>query len=215
VVALAAVAASVVLQAGQVQWFMPGKLQPGAVVGCSIGGRVVSAKVPASGSGLWAWKGNATMGISRATNGAVEASCNRPLASPRLPTRPYVIGKNGVALIRGANHRSQLEKRYGRPTFTHASGGACAVVWRRAALQARFTSCARNAVLTRAAATSNRWSSITGVRVGDPLARVLFEAPYAKRLSASRWRIALAHRHSLVAEIGDGGRVARLVATLR
>ena len=213
--ALAVVAASVVLQAGQVQWFMPGKLQPGQAVRCSIAGRVLSAKVPTSGSGLWAWKGNASMSISRAKSGAVEAACNTQLAPPRRPTMPYVIGKNGLALIRGANHRSQLEQRYGRPTTTRASAHSCAVVWRRAALHASFTSCAANAVLLRATTTSNRWSSITGVHIGDPLARVLFEAPYAKRLSASRWRLALSHQHSLVAEIGIGGRVARLVATLR
>jgi hypothetical protein len=214
VFALAAVAASVVLQAGQVQWFMPGTLQPGQVVGCSIGGRVVSAKVPTSGSGLWAWKGNASMAISRATSGAVEAACNTQLAPPRRPTMPYVIGKNGVALIRGANHRSQLERRYGRPTTTRASAGRCAVVWRRAALQASFRSCAKNAVLVRATARSSRWASITGVHVGDPLPRVLFEAPYAKRLSAKRWRLAASHHHELVAEIGAHGRVVRLVATL-
>lgn len=213
-VALAAVAASVVLHAGQVQWFLPGTLHPGQAVRCSIAGRVVSAKVPASGSGVWAWKGNASMGISRATSGAVEVACNTQLAPPRLPTMPYVIGKNGVALIRGANHRSQLEKRYGRPTRTRASAGACTVVWRRAALQARFTSCAANAALLRATATSSRWSSITGVHIGDPLARVLFEAPYTKRLSANRWRLALSHRNSLIAEIGADGRVARLVAML-
>ena len=213
--ALATLAASVVLQAGQVQWFLPGTLQPGQVVRCSIAGRVVSAKVPASGSNQWAWKGNASMSISRATSGAVEAACNTQLAPPRIPTMPYVIGKNGVALIRGANHRSQLEKRYGRPTTTRASARSCAVVWRRAALRASFTSCAANARLVRATATSSRWSSITGVHVGDSLARVLFEAPYTKRLSANRWRLALSHQHLLVAEIAAGGRVARLVASLR
>jgi hypothetical protein len=215
VLALAAVAASVVLQAGQVHWFLPGTLQVGQAVGCSIAGRVVSARVPTAGSDLWTWKGNASMSMSRATSGAVEVACNTQLAPPRRPTMPYVIGKNGVALIRGANRRSRLEKLYGRPTTAHASAGACTVAWRRAALQATFTTCAANAVLVRARAGSSRWSSITGVYVGDPLARVLFEAPYAKRLSATRWRLALSHGHSLVAALGAGGRVAQLVATIR
>jgi len=214
VFALAALAASVVLQAGQVQWFLPGTLQPGQVVRCSIVGRVVSAKVPASGAGQWAWTGHAQMSIERASNGAVEASCNAQLIHRRPSTMPFLIGQNGVALIRSTNHLSQIEKRYGGPTSRRASGGACTVVWERAALHATFTSCAPGGVLVRAAVTSARWSSLNGVYVGEPLARVLFEAPYSKRLSVNRWRLALSHHHSLVAEIGAAGRVARLVATL-
>lgn len=212
--ALAALAASVVLQAGQVQWFMPGVLQPGQLVRCSIAGRLVSAKVPASGTGDWAWTGHAQMSISRATNGAVEVACNTQLVSRRPSTMPYLIGQNGVALIRGANHRSQLEQRFGPPTSTQLFAGPCRVVWKRAALQATFTSCSEHAVLVRAAVTSSRWSSLNGVYVGEPLPRVLFEAPYTKRLSAIRWRLALTHQHSLVVEIGADGRVAQLVAVL-
>jgi len=214
VVALAALAASVVLQAGQVQWFLPGTLQPGQVIRCSIAGRIVSAKVPASGAGEWAWQGHAQMSIERASSGAVEAACNAQLVYRRPSTMPFLIGQNGVALIRGANYVAQIEKRYGRPTSMHAVGGACTAVWARAALQATFTSCAPGGVLVRAAVTSARWSSLNGVYVGEPLARVLFEAPFSKRLSVNRWRLALSHRHSLVAEISPGGRVARLVATL-
>ena len=211
-VALAAVAASVVLHAGQVQWFLPGTLQPGQVVHCSIAGRVVGAKVPSSGTGDWAWTGHAQMSIQRVANGAVEAACNAQLVGRQPSTLPYVIGQNGVALIRGANHLAQLEQRFGRPTSTHASAGACTVVW-RTGLHATFTSCSANAVLVRAVVTSSRWSSLTGVFVGEQLPRLLFEAPYAKRLSASRWQLALSSRHSLVAEIA-GRRVVRLVATL-
>jgi hypothetical protein len=213
VVALAAVAASVVLQAGQVQWFMPGVLQPGQQVRCSIAGRVLWAKVPTSGTGDWAWQGHAQMSIDRAANGAVEAACNTQLVNRRPSTPPYVIGQNGVALIRGSNRRSQLEQRFGQPTTTQVFGGPCKVVWQRAALEATFRSCSANAVLTRAAVTSSRWSSLTGVFVGEPLARVLFEVPYAKRLGANRWRLALSHRHSLVAVIA-GGHVTQLVASL-
>ena len=194
------------------QWFLPGTLQPGQVVGCSVAGRVVSAKVPAAGAGDWAWTRHAQMSISRASNGAVEVACNTQLARPRIPTMPYVIGQNGVSVIRGVNHRSQLEQRYGPPTSTHASTGACTVVWRRAGFQATFTNCASTGVLMRAAVTSSRWSSLSGVHIGDSLARVLFEAPYPKRLGVNRWRLALSHQHSLVAGIG-AGRVARLVAT--
>lgn len=196
------------------QWFLPGTLQPGAVVDCSIAGRVVSGRVPAAGGADWAWTGHAQMSIQRASNGAVEAACNTQLAGIRPSTAPYVIGQNGVALIRGANHRSQLEKRYGPPTSTQLFAGPCRVVWKRAALQATFTSCSEHAVLVRAAVTSTRWSSLNGVYVGEPLPRVLFEAPYAKRVGANRWRLALSHQHSLVAEIGADGRVSRLVAKL-
>ncbi|HEY2374201.1 MAG TPA: hypothetical protein VGH82_16900 [Gaiellaceae bacterium] len=210
---LAALAASVVLQAGQVQWFMPGVLQPGQKVLCSVAPHVFAGRVPAAGGTDWAWKGGGRMSIQRAPNGAVEAACNAELAGPRIPTMPYVIGQNGVALIRGANHFSQLEKRYGRLTSTQATAGTCTVAWQRAGLQATFTSCGADAVLVRATVTSTRWSSLTGVRIGDPVARVLFEAPYTKRLGANRWRLAMSHRHSLVAEISQG-RVARFVATL-
>jgi hypothetical protein len=213
VVALAAVAASVVLQAGQVQWFLPGVLQPGQTVHCSVLGRMLSARVPATGSGTDAWSRHAQMSIQRAPNGAVEAACNTHLAGQRIPTTPYVIGQNGVALIRGVNHLAQLEQRYGPPTSTDASNGTCTVVWRRVGLDATFTSCGSNAVLLRTIVTAGRWSSLTGVHIGDSLARVLFEAPFAKRLSADRWRLASSHGHSLVAEVARG-RVARLVATL-
>jgi hypothetical protein len=214
VVALAAVAASVVLQAGQVQWFVPGTLRPFEIVRCSIGGHVVYARVPNRGAATWAWTGHRQMSISRASNGAVEVACNSRLARPRIPTMPYVIGQNGVALIRGANHLSQLKRRYGRPTSRHAASGACTVVWSRAGLRTTFTSCTPNAVLMRAGVTSTRWSSLTGVHIGDPLARMLFQAPYSKRLSTGRWRLALSHGHSLVALIANG-RVVRFVASLR
>jgi hypothetical protein len=212
-VAFAAVAASVILQAGQVQWFLPGALRPGEVVRCSVIGRIVSAKVPVSGTGTDAWTGQAQMSIQRASNGAVEAACNTQLVYRRPSTMPYVIGQNGVALIRGTNHLSQLEQRYGPPTTTRLNAGACTVAWRRVALRVTFTSCSADAVLMRATAASRRWGSLTGVRIGDSLARVLFEAPSTKRLAANRWRLASSHRHSLVAEIARG-RVARLVATL-
>lgn len=213
-VALVAFAASVVLQAGQVQWFMPGALRPAEIVRCSVAGRVVYARVPNRGAAAWGWTGHVRMSISRATNGAVEVACNAQLAPRRLPTMPYVIGQNGVALIRGAVHLSQLEHRYGRPAGKRASAGACRVVWPRVGLRTTLTSCSADAVLMRAEATSTRWSSLSGVHVGDPLARVLFEAPSSRRLSANRWRLASSHRHSLVAEIGADGRVARLVATI-
>jgi hypothetical protein len=213
VVALAAVAASVVLQAGQVQWFLPGVLQPGQKVLCSIVPNVFAGRVPTTGGADFAWTGGAQMSIQRASNGSVEAACNTQLAGIRPSTMPYVIGQNGVALIRGTNHLAQLEQRYGRPTSTHASSGACKVVWQRAGLQTTFTSCSSRAVLVRATVTSSRWGSLTGVQIGDSLARVLFEAPYARRLGASRWRLASSHGHSLVAEIARG-RVAGLVAML-
>jgi len=215
VVALAAVAASVVLHAGQVQWFLPGTLRPGQVVRCAIASRVVYARVPNVGSADWAWTGHVRMSISRASNGAVEVACNAQLARRRSPTMPYVIGQNGVALIRGANHLGQLKRRYGRPTSTHASPGACTVVWGRSGLRTAFSSCSAKAVLAHATVTSKRWSSLTGVHIGDSLPRLRFEAPHAKRLSANHWRLALSHGHSLVAVLGAGGRVARLVATLR
>jgi hypothetical protein len=214
VVALAALAASVLLQSGEVQWFPPGTLRPAEIVRCSTAGGVVYARVPNHGAATWGWTGHRRMSISRATNGAVEVACNAQLARRRIPRMPYVIGQNGVALIRGANHRSQLERRYGPPSKTHPSAAGCAVAWQQAGLRATFASCAADAVLVRAAVTSSRWSSLDGVYVGEPLPRVLFEAPYAKRLGVNRWRLALSHGHSLVAAIANG-RVAQLVATLR
>jgi hypothetical protein len=215
VVALAAVAASVVLHAGQVQWFLPGTLRPSQVVRCSVAGRVVSARVPNIGSADWGWTGHVRMSMSRASNGAVEVACNTKLAQRRRPTMPYVIGQNGVALIRGTNRLAHLKQRYGRPTRVHKSGATCTVVWGRTGLWAAFTSCSADAPLLHATATSTRWSSLGGIHVGEPLPRMLFEAPYAKRLSANHWRLAFSHGHSLVAVLGAGGRVVRLVAALR
>lgn len=211
-VALAALAASVLLQSGEVQWFPPGTLRPAEIVRCSTAGGVVYARVPNHGAATWGWTGHRRMSISRATNGAVEVACNAQLARRRIPRMPYVIGQNGVALIRGLDHLGQLERRYGRPSSTRRRSG-CTVVWSRAGLWARFTSCTASATLVRATATSTRWSSLGGVHVGDPLARMLFDAPYAKRLGGKRWRLALSHRHSLVAVISHG-RVVRLVARL-
>ncbi|HZS25035.1 MAG TPA: hypothetical protein VFA30_08610 [Gaiellaceae bacterium] len=211
--ALAALAVSVVLQAGQVQWFLPGVLPPGTEVRCSVAGRVVSASVPRTAMGRDAFTRGVQMSIQRATNGAVEAACNTQLAESRPSRLPYVIGQNGVALIRGANRLSQLEQRYGRPTGTREIGGGCTVAWSQSALQATFTRCSARGVLVSATATSTRWSSLTGVHVGDSLARLRFEAPSAKREGAGRWRLAGAHGHALVARVA-GGRVTGLVATL-
>src|SRR6185437_2669258 len=187
----------------------PGVLQPGQRVLCSVAPHVFAGRVPASGGSDWAWTGGVQMSIQRASNGAVEAACNTQLVYRRRSTMPFVIGQNGVALIRGANHLSQLEQRYGRPTSTHVTAGACTVEWARAGLQTTFRSCSANAVLVRATASSAQWSSLTGVYVGEPLPRILFEAPYAKRVSTNRWRLALSHRHALIAELSHG-RVARL-----
>jgi hypothetical protein len=211
-VALAALAASVVLQSGEVHWFLPGTLRPAEVVHCSTAAGVVYGRVPNHGSATWAWTGHRHMSISRATNGAVEAACNAQLAGRRIPRLPYVIGQNGVALIRGIDRLGQLERRYGRPSSTRRRS-SCTVVWARAGLWARFTSCSASARLVRATATSTRWSSLNGVHIGDPLARMLFEAPYAKRLGPNHWRLALSHRHSIVA-VTSHARVVRLVAKL-
>lgn len=216
-IALAGLAASVVLQAGQVQWFLPGALHPGQQVLCSVAPHVFAGRVPASGGADWAWTGGAQMSIQRASNGAVEAACNTQLVSRRPSTMPYVIGQNGLALIRGRNRLSQLERRYGSPSSTHSAAGACTVVWNRAAITADFTSCSAGGTLVRAAVTSTRWGSLSDVRIGDSLPRLLFEAPFAKRVGAFTWRLAAGSQYhsELVAELGTDGRVARLVAMLR
>jgi hypothetical protein len=118
-----------------------------------------------------------------------------------------VIGQNGVALIRGVNHRSQLRRVFGPPT----SRNRCATTWGTIGLRATFagkTCAAGDPLLTNATALGPKWSTLLGARIGDELPEMLWLQPGAKKVSAGRWRLASARhktgRSTLFALIKDG-----------
>jgi hypothetical protein len=195
------------LHSGQREWFMPGRLQVGSSVVCIAHGRRLTLKVAATGSdAVWAWNGASARGsVSLHPNGAAEVDCDVESAPPRIAagTR-YVVGRNGLGLLRGVNTRARLERLYGPGT---AAG--CALVWPRIGLRASFASCKADAALTRAIVTGPRWSTLDGVHVGDSIARMLWQDTGAKRVHGA-WilgGVGVQRLPRLVAIVGPSGGV--------
>jgi hypothetical protein len=187
--------AIVVLSGGVTKWFMPSQLRTGETVRCAVGAKHVDVKVaapPGSGTAFgWDWtKGGVKLSISRNANGASQVTCGDvKLPALRGSTTPYLIGPNGLNLIRGANTLAKLEANYGKPNEIQF-GSACAATWKAIGLQVRFAgaACTASSVLVSATATGRRWSSLDGVHVGDSLARMVFEARGARKVDG-RWRV--------------------------
>jgi hypothetical protein len=111
---------------------------------------------------------------------------------------PYVIGQNGLALIRGKNTLAELVSRFGP-----------AARWRAIGLIVTF----RRGVLVRASVTGHRWTTLTGARVGDPLAELIWRI--GGRRVAGGWLVATgAQYHSMLVARIRNGRVTGFVATL-
>lgn len=202
---LAVVAAvAVTLSGGQVRWFLPGELRTGEVVRCVVGAHAVTARVPpapaAAAGGIDAWRAGATLRIDRRSSGATQVACGTAV-EPRTARPPYVIGQNGVGLIRGPNRPAALARLYGPRAG-----------WPRLGLRVVL---APDGAARRIDVTGSRWTSLSGVRVGDPLARLLWQVPGAKRLAPGTWLLARGRNGSrLLAFVGAAG-VERLEALPR
>jgi hypothetical protein len=219
--ATAAVSPPFVLRDGQTAYFLPGENR---VVRCVVRGVAIEVGLPrtgaraggTTGSDLMSRKGGASISTETRPNGATRVSCGSATAGSGFFGRlsnPYVIGKNGLALIRGPNRLSTLERIYGRAR-TAVSGGRCRATWPAIGLVATFAGrCTSGATLTGAVVEGTRWGSMTGVMVGDATAKMVWEAQGARPLSHGRWLLAsggVSHHARLVAETSVGA-VVRLV----
>src|SRR5262249_10560886 len=154
-------------------WFAAGQLHSGQRIRCFIGGHRFQTTMPrATATSGMVWFGKAGKGsiqISRRAGGEAQIECGNVSTAARVPVLPYVIGQNGVALIRGTNHRSQLRRVLGKPT----SSKGCSTIWGRIGFRAAFAgSCTNDPTLAKATVTSTRWSTLLGTHVGDELAKM-------------------------------------------
>lgn len=209
-----ALAIAAVLHNGQTKWFLPNELHVGDTVRCVVGGGHIDAKVKSPSSGYdMVWTKGREVQIARKSNGSTQVTCGTVSPPPfRRPNMPYIIGQNGLALIRGTNTLAVLERKYGKPTGAQPGAGNCVVAWTRLGIQAVFRGnrCTSASVLARVEVSGLRWSALTGAHVGDSVARLVWETPAAKQLSPTQWKIAT----RLVAVISRG-KVAGFVATTR
>jgi hypothetical protein len=185
---------------GQTQWFMPGVVRAGDVVAC--GPSRVRVPTLTNGGTDWSWSKGRPQVSFAARNDALAIACGTTVPVFRPWTMPYVIGQNGLALIRGKNTLGGLERKYGKPTGTQPGAGMCVVSWLRIGLHAIFRGnrCASASVLGSATVSGSRWSALAGVHVGDSVARLVWEVAAAKRLSPMHWKIAT----RLVAVVSNG-----------
>ena len=190
------------LSAGEIRWFGPGQLQTGQLIRCGAD-HDVTAKVPtlpANGSvGIDATAGlsQTALQIQRKSNGATQITCGAAAPAPRPGELPYVIGPNGVGLIRGPNRLDVLTRVFGPATLRAARSHSerCTARWKRVGLVATFdrATCAPEAVMVGAVVTGRSWSTLTGTRIGDPVGRMLWVQPTVTLASRSGrtsvWRI--------------------------
>jgi hypothetical protein len=206
---------SLVLHGGQTRYFLPGELRSGETVLCVSSGRTVHATVPARAVGTDAWtKGGPSLEIDRRANGSVKVFCGTPEPSgPPTSAMPYVIGPNGLALIRGANTLSKLEKIYGKPSETRPCGAS----WSSIGLDVAF-SLPKCTVLRATTVRGSRWASLSGVRVGDSVAKMIWTTQTRSRPVGGRVYVigrGTQYRAELVAFTTPNGAVAGFTATLQ
>jgi hypothetical protein len=229
--AAASPAPVVSLKGGEARWFLPGRLHTGDFVRCVVESGAVQAKEPSPpsagvsvGTDSWTAAG-ASIQIDRRSNGATQIGCGNPAAlAPRRATLPYVIGQNGVGLVRGQNNLTSLKRLYGRrSTVSWHDAARCRVTWPKVGLQATFDGvhCAGRSPLRSASVTGPSWSSLSGVHVGDPVARMRWQVPGAKLVSSTRtrtvWLLATgrpSHGSQLLAVSAPDGTISRLLCVI-
>ena len=212
------------LQPGQTRFFVPGAVQAGELVSCgNVATHAPGLPAGNASGGSFAWgKTHTVITIAAKANGAAEISCTVGGSLPpglRPGTPPYVIGQNGVGLIRGRNSLDALTELYGKPAASRPGPG-CTEVWTTIGLTATFAGsrCTGTSVLERATVTRSPWSSLTQVFVGDTVARLRFEDPTAKLVassgSGSTWRLARggASGHAELVAQSAGGKITALTA---
>jgi hypothetical protein len=198
------------LKDGQTRYLLPSQVHVGEVIRCTVNGKRADMKMPAStGAADWAWSnGGPTMSIDRRPNGATELRCGSAVSGTGTFQRlvdPYVIGQNGLALIRGRNTFAALKRTFGAPSTV----SQCRAAWRSIGLVATFAgaSCKDASVLTGATVEGARWGSLRGVRVGDSVGKLVWQAQDAKRVAPGQWLLAsggTSHRAKLVAVTRSG-----------
>lgn len=202
------------LHAGQTRFFAPGQLHAGDRIACVGPHGTTTVTLPGSSAaatqGIDGWGGGGPqISVTVRPSGAVQVDCGTSTvsAAPRVEM-PYVVGRNGLGLIRGTNTLARVRGLYGRGTAS-GDGGVCRVRWAGIGLVATFTggSCAAAGRLTAATVTGPAWASLTGVRIGDSVAVMRYRDAGAKLLTRtgtrSLWRLG-----------GTGKRLPRLVAVV-
>jgi hypothetical protein len=226
----AATIPAVSLTGGQIRWFLPGALHTGDAVRCVVRGSAIRMKIPAPSSvgtsGVdFAWtRGGASVQIERRPNGATEIACGTMLASPiHRATMPYVIGQNGVGLIRGPNRLARLEQLYGAASTLRTGAASCSAAWNAIGLRATFAGprCVSGSTLQSATVHGAKWTSLNGVRIGETAAEMLWQLPGTKRISSAHghtvWLLstAIASSSQLFAVTGRAGTVTSLTSVIR
>jgi hypothetical protein len=211
----------VVLRDGETRWFAPGELRTGQPVVCGGIRAILHAPPPAgevAGDDAWSWSAGAPqLSIDRQPDGATEIRCGAAAPS-RRPMLPYVIGQNGVGLIRGKNRYGALTRLYGQPQQLEFST-TCRATWPAIGLVAAFDGLcsSKSAALTGAEVSGREWSSLSGVHIGDSLAEMRWQNPGAKQVSRDQWLLASGRgRHgSKLYALVAAGRVTAFVAAPR
>jgi hypothetical protein len=158
--AAAAVSPPFVLRDGQTAYFLPGA---NTVVRCVVHGAAIEVRLPRTGASAGGTTGSdrisRTGGASISTetrpNGASRVRCGSATAGTgffgRSPNA-YVIGKNGLDLIRGPNTLAALQRVYGRPVLSWYH--ECRATWKAIGLVVRFSyiRCGPRSVLANAPA---------------------------------------------------------------
>lgn len=226
----AATGPAVSLSGGQIRWFLSGRLHTGDTVRCVVRSQAIRVKIPApSPAGMsgadFAWKrGGASVQIARRTNGATEIACGTVLASPiHRANMPYVIGQNGLGLIRGPNRLDRLERLFGAASTLHSGAALCSAAWTSIGLRATFvgTRCRSSSILRSATVRGAKWSSLNGVRIGETAAEMRWQFPGTKRMSSAHghtvWLLstAIASSSQLFAVTGPSGAVTSLTNVIR
>ena len=226
----AATGPAVSLSSGQIRYFLPGALHTGDTIRCVVHGKTIRANIPApSAAGTsgadFLWKrGGASVQITRRTNGATEIACGTTLASPiHRADMPYVIGQNGLGLIRGPNRLDRLEQLFGAASSLQSSAALCSAAWSSVGLRATFagSGCTSGSILRSATVSGARWSSLNGIRIGETVAEMRWQSPGTKRISSAHghavWLLstAIASSSQLFAVTGPAGTVTSLTSLIR
>lgn len=210
---------------GQIRFFAPGTLHTGDLVRCgTLRVRIAPppSPGPSTGTDAWSWtRTGLSLQVERRSSGATEIACGTTLAQPRRATIPYVIGQNGLGLIRGPNRLARLEQLFGAGIRQRTT--TCHVAWPALGLQATFGSglCTSGSTLRRATVSSPKWSSLSGVHVGETAAEMRWQFPGTKRVSSAHGRTvwllstAIASRSQLFAVTGPAGTVTSLTSVIR
>jgi hypothetical protein len=212
------------LQDGQTRYLLPAQARAGEVIRCISHGTWTDATMPGvpaagtAGGNDTVSPGGPAISVDRRPNGATEVRCGSATSGSGFFGRvtPYVIGQNGLGLIRGRNSLAALERIYGCPSF--ASSAQCRATWRGIGLTATFGGgrCTDGSVLVGAVVEGSRWRSLRGVQIGDSVAKLLWEAQDAKVVSPGRWLLASGgtSKHAKLVAVARSGTVVRFQLAL-